>query len=128
MFGFLKKKKEDPDRKRAREEFDEIMQLVLSQDIAKRAAVGHVINMANGLFRSRFNNVQLFMSCGQDEQIDYLRSLQDLQDKLPEHDIASILGFNLFTKWVTAMVMGDKELLVLFTEGLSIIADDAPEI
>ena len=120
--------KEDPDRKRSREEFNEIMLFVRGQDIAMRSAVGHAVNVANGLFYERFESLEKFMNHDRAEQMKYLGALRKFQESLPENDVVTYLGFNLFGKWIAAIVANDNELMLLFTEGLSIITEDAPDV
>lgn len=123
MFGLFKKK-EDPDRKRSREEFDQLMKMVMQRDPLDRMAVGHAINMVNTLFYQRFGSLQGFMRKGKSEQNTYLQQLREMQESVPQEDVATYVGMNLFIKWVASIVMEDKELMVLFTEGISLISEE----
>ncbi|MDP2787017.1 MAG: hypothetical protein Q8O79_02940 [Pseudomonadota bacterium] len=101
MFGFGTKK-ESPERRAAREEFESTCRQLKGANEIVQMAVGHAINMANSMFIKTFGSVDGFRRIPDAQKFDYLRKLTDTENSLREekNDMASSLGFGLFKMWV----------------------------
>lgn len=94
MFGFLKR--ENPDRRALREEFETVTRRLRSADPAVKMAVGQAINLANSIFRKSFS-VESFQSLPNCERTAYINKLMAMEIKLrDEKDLHSSFGFALF--------------------------------
>lgn len=122
MFGF-KKKKRNSDRERMREEFDQLITMALQGPQIKRKALGHSINTINGFFYGRFGSLQEFMDKNKTEQCVYLKELYEMQERLPDDDEIQYVAINLFIKWLVSIVEKDKDSMILFTEGLTLVCE-----
>jgi len=120
MFGFGKKK-EDPNRKALREEFESVTTALKSADNLIQVAVGHSINMANSLFHQTYSSPSEFQRLPMSERISYINKLTDMENKLKEEkgDPHSALGFGLFKMWVGAVAEVDTGLMQQFSNELA---------
>lgn len=113
MFGFGKKK-EDPDRKAFREEFETVTRGLHLADEPTQMAVGHGINMASSLFNQSFKSPSDFQSSPINQQTDYINRLTNMEIGLRNIDPPASLGFGLFKMWLGALQENDVELLNKF--------------
>ena len=120
MFGFGKKK-EDPNRKALREEFETVTQALRQADEVVQIAVGHAINMANSIFYQSYSTPSEFQKLPKTKQIEYIKKLTNMEVGLREekNDPHSSIGFGLFKMWVGALSENDTELLNQFNSELS---------
>jgi len=120
MLGFGKKK-EDPNRKAVREDFETVTTALRSADNLTQAAVGHSINMASSLFHQIYSNPREFQRLPMSERISYINRLTNMENKLKEEkgDPHSALGFGLFKMWVGAVAEVDTELMQQFSNELA---------
>ena len=118
MFGLFKR--EDPDRRGMREEFEAVTRQLRSASPATQIAVGHAVNLANSLFRKSFGTVS-FQTLSTAEQIAYIDQLSVMETKLREvnNDLPGSLGFGLFKMWVGAVAAKDQPLMELMSKELS---------
>lgn len=112
MFG----KKEDPNRKAFREEFEQVSRGIRQADEAVQVAVGHAINMANSMFHQSFTDVADFQRLENRERIQYIHKLTHVEESLRDEkgDLPSSLGFGLFKMWVGAVSENDADLVKKF--------------
>lgn len=112
MFG----KKEDPNRKAFRKEFEQVARSIRQADETVQAAVGHAINMANSMFYQTFSDVADFQRVSNQERIQYIHKLTHMEESLRDDkgDLPSSLGFGLFKMWVGAVSENDDELAEKF--------------
>ena len=89
MFGFGKKK-EDPNRKAFREEFETVTQALRQADDLTQIAVGHAINMANSLFLQAYNTPSDFQKLPKAQQIEYINKLSNMEVGLSEEKMIHI--------------------------------------
>ena len=120
MFGFGKKK-EDPNRKALREEFETVTTVLRTADNLTQVAVGHSINMANSLFHKMYSSPSEYQRLPKSERISYINKLTNMENKLQEEkgDSHSALGFGLFKMWVGAVAEDDTELMQQFSNELA---------
>lgn len=120
MFGFGNKK-ENPNRKAFREEFETITQALRQADDLTQIAVGHAINMANSFFLQAYNNPSDFQKLPKAKKIEYINKLSNMEIGLREekNDPHSSLGFGLFKMWVGALSEDDTELMNHFHSELA---------
>ena len=120
MFGFGRKK-EDPNRKAFREEFEYTTKRLRMAPEESQIALGHAINLAHSMFAQRFGSPEAFQHAGIQERHDYIAKLTIMEDKLREEkgDLAGSLGFGLFKMWVGAHSAGDAELIEQFSNELA---------
>ncbi len=120
MFGFGKKK-EDPNRKALREEFELVTRALRQADDVAQIAVGHAINMANSLFQQAYNSPSEFQALPESQQIEYINKLTNMEVMLREekNDPHSSIGFGLFKMWVGAVSEKDTELMNQFRSELA---------
>lgn len=116
MFGLFKR--EDPNRRAMRIEFETVTRQLRTADLLAQTAVGHSINLAHSLFRKRFT-VAKFQSLPNREQIDYIDSLSGMETKLQSSDPPASVGIGLFKMWVGAVAAADEALMRQFAEELS---------
>ena len=120
MFGFGRKK-ESPERREAREEFESTCQRLRSADETVQIAVGHAINMVNSMFIKTFASVDGFKRIPDEHKFDYLRKLTVAENSFREEkkDMATSLGFGLFKMWVGMVTARDTELIEAFSRELA---------
>ncbi|CEO38673.1 hypothetical protein [Photobacterium kishitanii] len=119
MFGFFNKK-EDPNRKILREQFEATTTALRATDDLVQMAVGHSINIANSIFVKRYSSLSEFQQLPKNERVLYIRKLTDMENKLAEKgDHHTLLGFSLFKMWVGAAAEIDTELMDLFSNQLA---------
>lgn len=119
MFGFGKKK-EDPNRKALRQEFESVTSALRTADATAQIAVGHAINMANSLFHKSFSGVNGFQDLPKSERISYINKLTDMESPLKSKgDMPASLGFGLFKMWAGAAAELDAELMNQFSRELA---------
>jgi predicted choloylglycine hydrolase len=120
MFGFGNKK-EDPNRKALREEFETATTALRSADHIVQVAVGHSINMASSIFHQRFSSPSEFQQIPKSERFAYLNKLTDMENKLRDenNDPYGALGFGLFKMWVGAVTELDTDLMQQFSNELA---------
>jgi hypothetical protein len=120
MFGFGKKK-ENPDRKAFRDEFETMTARLRSADEVVQIAVGHSINLAFSLFRQTHATPQAFKRLATSEQFAYIGKLTDMENRLRDEkgDMAASLGFGLFKMWVGTLASNDNELERQFSDELA---------
>lgn len=118
MFGFFKR--ENPNRRAMRLEFETVTRQLRSADPLAQMAVGHSINMANSLFRQRFTSAS-FQALPSSEQLAYIHSLTAMETKLQGElsDPTASLGFGLFKMWVGALMAKDEPLMAQMSEELA---------
>lgn len=116
MFGFFKR--EDPNRRAMRLEFETVTRQLRTADPLAQMAVGHSINMANSFFRQRYTATS-FQALPSSEQLAYIHSLTGMETELQrEHPTAS-LGFGLFKMWVGALMAKDEPLMAQISKELA---------
>ena len=120
MFGFGSKK-ENPDRKAAREEFESTCRQLRGADEVVQIAVGHAINMANSMFMKTFGSADGFRRIPDPQKFEYMAKLTHAENTLRDEkkDIASSLGFGLFKMWVGMLTARDTELVAAFSQELA---------
>jgi hypothetical protein len=120
MFGFGKKK-EDPNRKALREEFETVTRALHQADDVVQVAVGHAINMANSIFHQAYSSPSEFQRLPKAKQIEYINKLTNTEVGLREekNDPHSSIGFGLFKMWVGALSENDTELMNQFSSELA---------
>jgi len=120
VFGFGRKK-EDPNRKAFREEFESTTKKLRTAPEESQMALGHAVNLAHSLFAQRFDSPEAFRSAPSQVRHDYIAKLTVMEDKLREEkdDPAGSLGFGLFKMWVGALSAGDSELIEQFSSELA---------
>lgn len=120
MLGFGKKK-EDPNRKALRKEFESVTQALRQADAVVQIAVGHAINMANSIFHQAYNSPSEFQALPKPQQIEYINKLTNMEVGLREekNDPHSSIGFGLFKMWVGAVSENDTELMNQFSSELA---------
>jgi len=116
MFNFFKK--ESADRKAMRKEFEEHTKALRHADDLTQIAVGHAINMAHSMFIKRFGSAKEFGQQPINEQIKYIQSLSNFEEKIGVQDPLTALGSSLFKKWLAALAEADKELMSQFRKEL----------
>lgn len=115
MFDFLKKK-EDPNRKLLREQFENITSTLRSSDNLVQIAAGNSINIAYSMFLKQHLSSNEFQLLPINEQFTYIKKLTDMEDKLVKNgDVPVLLGFCLFKMWIGSMVERDTELMHKFS-------------
>lgn len=94
MFG----KREDPNRKAFREEFEQVAQSIRQADEMVQVAVGHAINMTNSMFHKSFSGLADFQQLTNQERIQYIHKLTHMEESLRDEkgDLPSSIGFGLF--------------------------------
>lgn len=112
MFSFIKKK-EDPDRRALREEFETVTKALRQAEEAVQITVGHAINMAHSLFHQSYGTPFEFQMLHKAKQIEYITKLTKMEVSLRnDHgDPHASLGFALFKMWVGAVSEKDAELM-----------------
>ena len=125
MFGFGKKK-EDPNRKALREEFETVTKALRQADDVVQIAVGHAINMANSIFHQTYNSPSEFQKLPKAKQIEFINKLTNMEVGLREekNDPHSSIGFGLFKMWVGALSEKDTELMNQF----NLFGSDSPQL
>lgn len=120
MFG-SGKKKEDPNRKAFREEFETVIHAVYQADDLAQIAVGNAINMANSLFLQAYSTPSDFQKLPEAKQIEYINKLSKMEVGLREekNDPHSSIGFGLFKMWIGALSKNDTELINQFSSELA---------
>lgn len=120
MFGFGNKK-EDPNRKAFREEFEAVTKALHQADDAVQIAVGHAINMANSIFHQAYSTPSEFQKLPKAKQIEYINKLTNMEVGLREekNDPNSSIGFGLFKMWIGALSENDTELMKQFNAELA---------
>ena len=118
MFGFFKR--ENPNRRAMRLEFETVTRQLRTADPLAQMAVGHSINMANSIFRQRYT-ASSFQALPSDEQLAYIHSLSAMETKLQAElsDPTASLGFGLFKMWVGALMAKDEPLMAQISEELA---------
>jgi len=112
MFGFGKKK-EDPNRKALREEFETVTQALRQADDVVQIVVGHAINMANSIFHQAHSSPSEFQRLPKSKQLEYINNLTKMEVGLRDekNDPHSSIGYGLFKMWVGALSENDAELM-----------------
>ena len=115
------RKKEDPGRQAAREEFESTCRQLRGADEVVQVAVGHAINLANSLFVKTFGSMDGFKRLPAEQKFDYMRKLTTAEDMFREekNDMASSLGFGLFKMWVGMVTAQDGELIDAFAREIA---------
>jgi hypothetical protein len=123
MFGFGSKK-ENPERKAAREEFETTCRQLRGADEVVQMAVGHAINMANSMFMKTFESVDGFNRIPSSQKFEYIAKLTQAENTFRDEkkDMASSLGFGLFKMWVGMVTARDTELIDAFARELSVFS------
>lgn len=118
MFGLFKR--ENPDRRAMRVEFETVTRQLRTADPLAQMAVGHSINLANSLFRKRYT-VAAFQALPNRDQIAYIQNLTDMAIKLQSEasDPTAAVGFDLFKMWVGAVAAKDERLMQQIASELS---------
>lgn len=119
MFGFGRKK-ENPDRKAAREDFERIIMALKSSSDLVQMTVGHSINLASSAFHQRYSSISDFQRLPKSEAISYIEKLADTESKLKNEkvDYHAAFGFQLFRMWLVAVAQHDTELMHKFSNEL----------
>ena len=118
MFGFFKKR-EDPQRKIFREQFEKVVSKLRDAEPTDRAFVGHAINLAHSEFIRRFASVAAFKSLPDAEKMPYIEALSEAERKFMEKgDLQSALGLKLFGDWAAMVASGDEALARQFQEAM----------
>ena len=120
MFGFGSKK-ENPERKAAREEFESTCRRLRGAEEVVQIAVGHAINMANSMFVKTFGSVDGFSRLPNSQKFEYMAKLTNAENAFRDErkDMASSIGFGLFKMWVGMITARDTELIESFATELS---------
>lgn len=118
MFGYFKR--ENPNRRAMRLEFEAITRQLRTADPLAQIAVGHSINMANSVFRQHYTAAS-FQDLPSSEQLTCIHSLTAMEKKLQEElsDPTASLGFGLFKMWVGALMAKDEPLMAQISEELA---------
>ncbi len=112
-------KNENPERRAVIEEFNKITGTLRNADEQVQVAVGHGINTASNFFLNRFSNMESFKKLSYDEQIQYLKNFNNMENEIGKKEPQTALGFHLFKKWLTALVQSDPELIEIFGNELA---------
>jgi|TARA_R100000501_G_scaffold17056_1_gene31397 hypothetical protein len=125
MFGFGRKK-EDPDRKVVREQFESVVKALRQADAASRVAVGHTINMMNSMFHQTYGGVDGFLRTPKSQRNEYMQKLSNMEVVFQEEkqDPLSSLGVALFKMWVGSVSEQDNELIGKFSRELEILSKE----
>jgi len=120
MFGFGNKK-ESPNRKALREEFEMVTTGLRSADNLIQVAIGHSINMASSIFHQRFSSPSEFQQIPTSERYEYINKLTNMENKLryENNDECGAMGFALFKMWVGAVAELDTDLMQQFSNELA---------
>ena len=120
LFGIFKKK-EDPNRKAFREDFEGTVRQMKSAPVEFQIVLGHAINLAHSMFVQRFGTPEKFQRAPLQERNAYITSLTTVENQLREEkkDLAGSLGFGLFKMWVGTLSENDAELIQQFSRELA---------
>lgn len=126
MFGFGRK--EDPQRRAFREEFESTVARLRSAEDVVQITVGHAINMAHSFFQQTHATPASFQSIPKAEQYAYIEKLTTMENKMRDemHDEPMSLGFGLFKMWVGTLTAGDSELEQKFSAELAYFSRKCP--
>lgn len=124
MFNFGKKK-EDPNRRALREEFESVTKDLRQADESVQIAVGHSINIANSIFHKSYSSPSEFRQLPNSQRIEYINRLTSMENQLREekNDPHSSLGFGLFKMWVGALSENDSDLMKQISAELAYFSD-----
>lgn len=120
LFGLFKKR-EDPDRKAFREEFEGTVRQLKTAPVESQIAIGEAINYGYNLFVQRFGSPEQFQKAPLQERNAYIASLTAVENQLRDEkkDFAGSLGFGLFKMWVGTVSENDTELMKQFRKELA---------
>ena len=113
------KSKEDADKKAMREDFEDIVSQLRTAPELSQAGVGQGINMAFSFFEQRFGGVSEFQLLSTAEQIDYIKRLAEMEEKLGADNPHASIAYALFKMWVAAVSEKDDGLAKHFSTELA---------
>jgi hypothetical protein len=118
LFG----KKEHPERKQLRLEFEKATSALRTADELTQTVIGHAINMTNSMFARRFGSVQGFTALSLGDKVACMQQLTAFEARVAEKDPHMRLGTALFKMWIGALAEDDTELVQKFAEELVVFS------
>lgn len=120
LFGLFQKR-EDPDRKAFREEFEGTVRQLKTAPVESQIAIGDAINYGYSLFVQRFGSPEQFQKAPLPERNAYIASLTAVEHQLRDEkkDLPGSLGFGLFKMWVGTVSENDTELMKQLSKELA---------
>lgn len=108
-----------PERRIVREEFDKITSALRKADEQVQVIVGDGINTASQLFLKGFSSIETFKKLSYEEQVQHLKNFNNMESEVSKNEPQKALGYNLFKKWLMAVVQSDPELIEIFGKELA---------
>ena len=110
MFGFIKNALAKTARDGLLNDFHKARAAIGKADRASQISIAVGLNMAITLFSKKFGGPQGFSREDKGRRIAYLKSLDNLEEKMRVHDPLFSIGVAVFKMWVAALVEDDDDL------------------